>query len=170
MERKSILTAATATTNENDEYLLIAINDGHVEASFSLGLVQGPSVLGTGDTNRRHSVLLRSTVNVTDGVWHQVRFTREGQIGRLTVDNETAVTTADGGDSTKMNTDGPIWIGGCDKHLIPFGAHDQQQGFQGCLRRLRIGSKRIDMVRDGQLMLMVDTGDHRATPVSFCGV
>jgi Laminin G domain len=48
-----------------DDYLVIAVVRGHVEAGYNLGK-QGPSNLFS----------VRSTVYVSDGEWHTVVFTR----------------------------------------------------------------------------------------------
>jgi hypothetical protein len=124
-------------TSVTADYLALALNDGHPEVSFNLGKERPIDLL-----------VLVSRINVTDGQWHTLLFTREKRIAHLSVDQETpSVTATSSPAATTLDTDGSLWIGG--HWSPPRGLPDAYyRGFDGCIEYVRVNDQPLDLVDD----------------------
>ncbi len=91
---------------------------------------------------------------VDDGRWHKLRVMRKRQVGILQVDEErpsrgrSLAGGGGGGGASVLNTDGKVWVGG--KRSLPAGLPKEYYGgFRGCVRRVRIFKRRLDLLRSG---------------------
>ncbi len=90
---------------------------------------------------------------VDDGRWHKLRVMRKRQVGILQVDKDRpsrgrSLAGGGGGGASVLNTDGKVWVGG--KRSLPAGLPKEYYGgFRGCVRRVRIFKRRLDLLRSG---------------------
>eukprot|EP00094_Tigriopus_californicus_P000322 TCALIF_00311-PA protein Name:"Similar to Agrn Agrin (Mus musculus)" AED:0.20 eAED:0.20 QI:0/0.36/0.34/0.86/1/1/23/48/1678 len=118
------------------DYLALAIANGFPELSFRLG------------KHEADAFTIRAKKRVDDGKWHKIRVFRKRRIGVLQIDDDKPVRGRAEKGASVLNTDGKVWIGG--KLTIPFGLPIQYyQGFQGCIKKIKIFRKRLDLIRDG---------------------
>ncbi|XP_076328006.1 agrin-like isoform X3 [Tachypleus tridentatus] len=113
------------------DFVSLAVKDGYVIFRYDLG--SGP-------------VELRSTQRLQPGKFHRVVAKRYLQEGVLTVEGQEAVTGSSEGSLKSLDLDENLFIG-----YIPttnkkvFSNVGVSMGLVGCIRRLHIGRKRIDL-------------------------
>lgn len=118
------------------DYLALAIVNGFPELTFRLG------------KHEADTFTIRAKKRVDNGKWHKIRVIRKRRIGVLQIDDDKPVRGRAEKGASVLNTDGKVWIGG--KLTIPFGLPTHYyQGFQGCIKKIKIFRKRLDLIRDG---------------------
>ncbi|TMS03660.1 Pikachurin [Larimichthys crocea] len=87
----------------------------------------------------------------TDGKWHRVKAVRDGQSGKLTVDDYGAKTGRSGGKMRQLNINGPLYVGGMKEIAL----HTNRQyigGLVGCVSHFTLST-------DYHLALVEDAAD-----------
>ncbi|GFO16216.1 agrin [Plakobranchus ocellatus] len=131
------------------DYLLLALDSGHVIFSYNLG---GQRV--------GQLFIIRSNVNVMDDDWHIVRVIRRKREGTLQVDDEDPVVSVSESGTQQLDTDGLLWLGG--RNNVPFGL-PITQNLYGCISEVQINGQSLHLVKDK----MPDTMSE-STAFTFC--
>ncbi|KAI4892118.1 hypothetical protein NFI96_017894 [Prochilodus magdalenae] len=122
------------TMRPNSDYMFLALHGGAVVFSYNLG--SGTNTL---------------TVNGSfiDGRWHRVKAVRDGQMGKLSVDNSTTKVGRSPGRMRQVNTGGALYVGGLKEASLhkPY-----LHGLVGCISHLTLST-------DYHLGLMEDASD-----------
>ncbi|KAK3867252.1 hypothetical protein Pcinc_027284 [Petrolisthes cinctipes] len=134
-------------TNEPDG--LIMFNSGAMAAQgdfFALELLEGHLFLhlNLGSGSRRIKATNR---RVDDGWWHEVTLNRDGQAGRITVD-EGANDFTMPGESHRLDLDGALYVGGVSAGIVvppEVWAGRLGKGYVGCMRDLVINGLPSDL-------------------------
>ncbi|RUS83809.1 hypothetical protein EGW08_008421, partial [Elysia chlorotica] len=144
-----VLLLQTGGDTVASDYLLVALDAGHVIFSYNLGK-QGPGNLH----------IIRSEVNVMDGDWHTVRVMRNKRDGTIQVDKESPVTALSEEGTQQLDTDGYLWLGG--RNNLPWGL-PVKQGLQGCVSEVKINGQSLHLVTDKMPDAMTES-----TSFTFC--
>ncbi|KAI2665010.1 Pikachurin [Labeo rohita] len=86
----------------NSDYLSLGLQDGALIFSYNLG-------------SGAATVVINGTFS--DGKWHRVKAVRDGQSGKLTVDDYGAKTGRSPGKMRQLNINGDLYIVGCISHF-----------------------------------------------------
>uniref|UniRef100_A0A674N4X7 EGF like, fibronectin type III and laminin G domains n=1 Tax=Takifugu rubripes TaxID=31033 RepID=A0A674N4X7_TAKRU len=125
----------------NSDFLSMGLQDGALIFSYNLG---------SGAAN----IAVNGTFN--DGKWHRVKAVRDGQSGKLTVDDYGAKTGRSPGKMRQLNINGPLYIGwGVDELSIEISLHTNRQysgGLVGCVSHFTLST-------DYHLALVEDAAD-----------
>ncbi|XP_063051758.1 pikachurin [Engraulis encrasicolus] len=117
----------------NSDYLSLGLQDGALVFSYNLG--SGPT-----------SVVLNGTFN--DGRWHRVKAVRDGQFGKLTVDDYGAKTGRSPGKMRQLNINGLLFVGGM-KEIALQTNRQYMHGLVGCVSHFTLSTDyHIAMVED----------------------
>ncbi|KAM9840767.1 laminin subunit alpha-4 [Aulostomus maculatus] len=131
--------------------LIFYVSDVHEDNLMALLLVHGQLVYTFNVGNQR--VRIRSEEKYNDGAWHDVIFTRDGNVGRLVIDGLTVQEDQAPGVNVSWQVSSPLYFGG-----VPPGRaqtliqRNSAFSYSGCLRNLQL---------DGQ---------HLSTPAETFGV
>ncbi|XP_068594933.1 pikachurin [Brachionichthys hirsutus] len=120
----------------NSDYLSMGLQDGALVFSYNLG-------------SGAASITVNGTFN--DGKWHKVKAVRDGQSGKLTVDDYGAKTGRSTGKMRQLNINGPLYIGGMKEVAL----HTNRQyigGLVGCVSHFTLST-------DYHLALVEDAAD-----------
>ncbi|CAL8249334.1 unnamed protein product [Merluccius merluccius] len=120
----------------NSDFLSMGLQDGALIFSYNLG---------SGAAN----VIVNGSFG--DGRWHRVKAVRDGQSGKLTVDDYGAKTGRSPGKMRQLNVNGPLYVGGMKEVAL----HTNRQhvgGLVGCISHLTLST-------DFHLGLVEDAGD-----------
>ncbi|XP_034547111.1 pikachurin isoform X3 [Notolabrus celidotus] len=120
----------------NSDFLSMGLQDGALIFSFNLG---------SGAAN----IAVNGTFN--DGKWHRVKAVRDGQSGKLTVDDYGAKTGRSLGKMRQLNINGPLYVGGMKEIAL----HTNRQyigGLVGCVSHFTLST-------DYHLALVEDAAD-----------
>ncbi|XP_008334908.1 pikachurin [Cynoglossus semilaevis] len=120
----------------NSDFLSMGLQDGALIFSYNLG---------SGAAN----IVVNGTFN--DGKWHRVKAAREGQSGKLTVDDYGAKTGRSPGKMRQLNINGPLYVGG----MTEIALHTNRQyigGLVGCVSHFTLST-------DYHLALVEDAAD-----------
>uniref|UniRef100_A0A7N8WXA9 EGF like, fibronectin type III and laminin G domains n=1 Tax=Mastacembelus armatus TaxID=205130 RepID=A0A7N8WXA9_9TELE len=120
----------------NSDFLSMGLQDGALIFSYNLG---------SGATN----IVVNGTFS--DGKWHRVKAVRDGQSGKLTVDDYGAKTGRSPGKMRQLNINGPLYVGGMKEIAL----HTNRQyigGLVGCVSHLTLST-------DYHLALVEDAAD-----------
>uniref|UniRef100_A0AAQ5YQR5 EGF like, fibronectin type III and laminin G domains n=1 Tax=Amphiprion ocellaris TaxID=80972 RepID=A0AAQ5YQR5_AMPOC len=120
----------------NSDFLSLGLQDGALIFSYNLG---------SGVAN----VVVNGTFS--DGKWHRVKAVRDGQSGKLTVDDYGAKTGRSPGKMRQLNINGPLYVGGMKEIAL----HTNRQyigGLVGCVSHLTLST-------DYHLALVEDAAD-----------
>ncbi|XP_068168050.1 pikachurin isoform X2 [Antennarius striatus] len=120
----------------NSDYLSLGLQDDALIFSYNLG---------SGAVN----IAVNGTFN--DGKWHKVKAVRDGQSGKLTVDDYGAKTGRSAGKMRQLNINGPLYIGGMKEVAL----HTNRQyigGLVGCVSHFTLST-------DYHLALVEDAAD-----------
>ncbi|KAM9857833.1 pikachurin isoform 2-T2 [Aulostomus maculatus] len=117
----------------NSDFLSMGLQDGALIFSFNLG--SGPA-----------SIVVNGTFS--DGKWHRVKAVRDGQSGKLTVDDYGAKTGRSTGKMRQLNINGPLYIGGMKEIAL----HTNRQyigGLVGCVSHFTLSTDyHVSLVED----------------------
>ncbi|XP_047446886.1 pikachurin isoform X2 [Mugil cephalus] len=120
----------------NSDFLSMGLQDGALIFSYNLG---------SGAAN----VVVNGTFS--DGKWHRVKAVRDGQSGKLTVDDYGAKTGRSPGMMRQLNINGPLYVGGMKEIAL----HTNRQyigGLVGCVSHFTLST-------DYHLALVEDATD-----------
>ncbi|KAK5871117.1 hypothetical protein PBY51_004015 [Eleginops maclovinus] len=120
----------------NSDFMSIGLQDGALIFSYNLG---------SGSVN----IAVNGTF--TDGKWHRVKAVRDGQSGKLTVDDYGAKTGRSSGKMRQLNINGPLYVGGMKEIAL----HTNRQyigGLVGCVSHFTLST-------DYHLALVEDAAD-----------
>uniref|UniRef100_A0A8D3DE99 Pikachurin n=1 Tax=Scophthalmus maximus TaxID=52904 RepID=A0A8D3DE99_SCOMX len=120
----------------NSDFLSMGLQDGALIFSYNLG---------SGVAN----IVVNGTFS--DGKWHRVKAVRDGQSGKLTVDDYGAKTGRSPGKMRQLNINGPLYVGGMKEIAL----HTNRQyigGLVGCVSHLTLST-------DYHLALVEDAAD-----------
>lgn len=112
------------------DFFSVALSNGIVQFRFNCGS-------GTG--------LIQSKSAVTMDTWHVVKIQREDLTGSLKVDEEESVHGRSKGTYTKLSLRQPLYLGGHPKLANLHSKTAVNTGFEGCVERLVINGKNIDL-------------------------
>ncbi|XP_045116786.1 neurexin-1-like isoform X2 [Portunus trituberculatus] len=115
------------------DFFAVELMEGHLYLHLSLG----SGLRKVKATNRR----------IDDGWWHEVTLNRDGQVGRITVD-EGANDFTTPGDSHRLNLDGALYVGGVSTGVeVPPEVWSGRLGlgYVGCMRDLVINGLAADL-------------------------
>ncbi|KAF7200402.1 pikachurin isoform X1 [Nothobranchius furzeri] len=120
----------------NSDFLSMGLQDGALIFSYNLG-----------------SGVANITVNGTfsDGKWHRVKAVRDGQSGKLTVDDYGAKTGRSPGMMRQLNINGPLYVGGM-KEIALHTSRQYVGGLVGCVSHFTLST-------DYHLALVEDASD-----------
>ncbi|XP_077601111.1 pikachurin-like [Stigmatopora nigra] len=108
----------------NSDFLSVGLQGGALIFSYNLGSgVANIAVNGT----------------FTDGKWHRVKAVRDGQSGKLTVDDYGAKTGRSPGKMRQLNINGPLYVGGMKEIAL----HTNRQyvgGLLGCVSHFTLST------------------------------
>ncbi|XP_056449370.1 pikachurin [Gadus chalcogrammus] len=108
----------------NSDFLSMGLQDGALIFSYNLG---------SGSAN----VVVNGSFG--DGRWHRVKAVRDGQSGKLTVDDYGAKTGRSPGKMRQLNINGPLYVGGMKEVAL----HTNRQhvgGLVGCISHLTLST------------------------------
>nr|XP_057927410.1 pikachurin isoform X2 [Doryrhamphus excisus] len=108
----------------NSDFLSMGLQDGALIFSYNLG---------SGPTN----VVVNGTFS--DGKWHRVKAVRDGQSGKLTVDDYGVKTGRSPGKMRQLNINGPLYVGGMKEIAL----HTNRQyvgGLLGCVSHFTLST------------------------------
>uniref|UniRef100_A0A3P9HFD4 EGF like, fibronectin type III and laminin G domains n=1 Tax=Oryzias latipes TaxID=8090 RepID=A0A3P9HFD4_ORYLA len=120
----------------NSDFLSMGLQDGNIVFSYNLG--SGVA-----------SIVVNGTFS--DGKWHKVKAVRDGQSGKLTVDDYGAKTGRSPGKMRQLNINGPLYVGGMKEIAL----HTNRQyfgGLVGCVSHFTLST-------DYHLALVEDAAD-----------
>uniref|UniRef100_A0A3Q4GWL1 EGF like, fibronectin type III and laminin G domains n=1 Tax=Neolamprologus brichardi TaxID=32507 RepID=A0A3Q4GWL1_NEOBR len=120
----------------NSDFLSMGLQDGALIFSYNLG---------SGVAN----IVINGTFS--DGKWHRVKAVRDGQSGKLTVDDYGAKTGRAPGKMRQLNINGPLYVGGMKEIAL----HTNRQyigGLVGCVSHFTLST-------DYHLALVEDAAD-----------
>ncbi|KAI1900209.1 hypothetical protein AGOR_G00047650 [Albula goreensis] len=120
----------------NSDFLSMGLQDGALIFSYNLG-----SGVGT--------VMVNGTFS--DGRWHRVKAVRDGQSGKLTVDDYGAKTGKSPGKMRQLNTNGVLYVGGM-KEIALHTNRQYMRGLVGCISHFTLST-------DYHLSLVEDAAD-----------
>ncbi|KAG7481508.1 hypothetical protein MATL_G00067440 [Megalops atlanticus] len=117
----------------NSDFLSLGLQDGALIFSYNLG-----SGVGT--------VMVNGTFS--DGRWHRVKAVRDGQSGKLTVDDYGAKTSKSPGKMRQLNTNGVLYVGGM-KEIVLHTNRQYMRGLVGCISHFTLSTDyHIALVED----------------------
>ncbi|XP_032372298.1 pikachurin isoform X2 [Etheostoma spectabile] len=117
----------------NSDFLSMGLQDGALIFSYNLG--SGAANIAVNGT-------------FIDGKWHRVKAVRDGQSGKLTVDDYGAKTGRSPGKMRQLNINGPLYVGGMKEIAL----HTNRQyigGLVGCVSHFTLSTDyHIALVED----------------------
>lgn len=120
----------------NSDFLSMGLQDGALIFSYNLG--SGPV-----------TVIVNGTFS--DGRWHRVKAVRDGQSGKLTVDDYGAKTGRSPGKMRQLNINSPLFVGGM-KEIALHTNRQYMRGLVGCISHFTLST-------DYHLALVEDAAD-----------
>nr|XP_055054307.1 pikachurin isoform X1 [Misgurnus anguillicaudatus] len=108
----------------NSDYLSLGLHDGALIFSYNLG--SGVA-----------SVIVNGTFS--DSRWHRVKAVRDGQSGKLTVDDYGAKTAKSPGKMRQLNINGDLYIGGM-KEIALHTNRQYMRGLVGCISHVTLAT------------------------------
>uniref|UniRef100_A0A3B4VHG4 EGF like, fibronectin type III and laminin G domains n=1 Tax=Seriola dumerili TaxID=41447 RepID=A0A3B4VHG4_SERDU len=120
----------------NSDFLSMGLQDGALIFSYNLG---------SGAAN----IVVNGTFS--DGKWHRVKAVRDGQSGKLTVDDYGAKTGRSPGKMRQLNINGPLYVGGM-KEIALHTNRQYNGGLVGCVSHFTLST-------DYHLALVEDAAD-----------
>ncbi|KAM9360430.1 pikachurin isoform 2-T2 [Symphorus nematophorus] len=120
----------------NSDFLSMGLQDGALIFSYNLG--SGAASIAVNGT-------------FSDGKWHRVKAVRDGQSGKLTVDDYGAKTGRSPGKMRQLNINGPLYVGGM-KEIALHTNRQYMGGLVGCVSHFTLST-------DYHLSLVEDAAD-----------
>ncbi|XP_017794098.1 PREDICTED: basement membrane-specific heparan sulfate proteoglycan core protein isoform X2 [Habropoda laboriosa] len=117
----------------NDDFILLSLVGGYPQFSFDLG--SGPAII-------------RAEKPVTLSEWHTIKLQRNRKEGTMLVDGEGPYKGIAAGRKQKLDLKARLFIGGVPSDYIINKYAEVNSGFVGCISRLVIGEKEMDLIGD----------------------
>ncbi|XP_035381867.1 pikachurin [Electrophorus electricus] len=108
----------------NSDYLALGLQNGSLIFSYNLG--SGSAVVEFNGT-------------FSDGKWHRVKAVREGQFGKLTVDDYGSKTGRSAGKMRQLNISGVLYVGGM-KEIALHTSRQYLGGLVGCISHFTLST------------------------------
>ncbi|KAM6958773.1 pikachurin [Aplochiton taeniatus] len=108
----------------NSDFLSMGLQDGALIFSYNLG---------SGVAN----IIVNGTFG--DGRWHRIKAVRDGQSGKVTVDDYGAKTGRSPGKMRQLNINGPLYVGGM-KEIALHSNRQYMRGLVGCVSHLTLST------------------------------
>ncbi|XP_017793774.1 PREDICTED: neurexin-1a-like [Habropoda laboriosa] len=137
-------------TNEANGLIMYSRSGAHTRQDLFAFEIFGGHLYLHADLGSGPVKVKSSKQRVDDGTWHDVAFRRVERDGRVTVDGST-VEFRTPGDSTQLDLDGLLYIGGVGAPFAPLTVPPVlwtgalRQGYVGCMRDLVINGLPIDI-------------------------
>uniref|UniRef100_A0A8C3VUA4 Pikachurin n=1 Tax=Catagonus wagneri TaxID=51154 RepID=A0A8C3VUA4_9CETA len=117
----------------NSDFISLGLRDGALVFSYNLG--SGVA-----------SIMVNGSFN--DGRWHRVKAVRDGQSGRITVDDYGARTGKSPGMMRQLNINGALYVGGM-KEIALHTNRQYMRGLVGCISHFTLSTDyHISLVED----------------------
>ncbi|XP_066509779.1 pikachurin-like [Hoplias malabaricus] len=117
----------------NSDFLSLGLQNGALAFSYNLG--SGSAV-----------IIINGTFS--DGKWHRVKAVRDGQFGKLTVDDYGAKTGRSPGKMRQLNINGDLYVGGM-KEIALYTSRKYVAGFLGCISHFTLSTDfHVSLVED----------------------
>ncbi|XP_076973127.1 pikachurin isoform X2 [Tamandua tetradactyla] len=117
----------------NSDFISLGLRDGALVFSYNLG--SGVA-----------SIMVNGSFN--DGRWHRVKAVRDGQSGKITVDDYGARTGKSPGMMRQLNINGPLYVGGM-KEIALHTNRQYMRGLVGCISHFTLSTDyHISLVED----------------------
>ncbi|XP_038661858.1 pikachurin isoform X3 [Scyliorhinus canicula] len=128
-----LLWRGDSTMRLNSDFISLGLQDGALVFSYNLGS-------GTA------SIMVNGSFH--DDRWHRVKAVRDGQSGKLTVDDYGAKTGKSPGMMRQLNINGPLYVGGM-KEIALHTNRQYMRGFVGCISHFTLSTDyHISLVDD----------------------
>ncbi|XP_007487500.1 pikachurin isoform X4 [Monodelphis domestica] len=124
---------------------------------FSLGLQDGALVFSYNLGSGVASIVVNGSFN--DGRWHRVKAVRDGQSGKITVDDYGARTGKSPGMMRQLNINGDLYVGGM-KEIALHTNRQYMRGLVGCISHFTLST-------DYHISLVEDAADGKN--INTCG-
>ncbi|XP_069897165.1 pikachurin isoform X1 [Dipodomys merriami] len=128
----------------NSDFISLGLRDGALVFSYNLG--SGVA-----------SIMVNGSFN--DGRWHRVKAVRDGQSGKITVDDYGARTGKSPGMMRQLNINGPLYVGGV-KEIALHTNRQYLRGLVGCISHFTLST-------DYHVSLVEDAADGKN--INTCG-
>ncbi|KAJ7335041.1 hypothetical protein JRQ81_012982 [Phrynocephalus forsythii] len=128
----------------NSDFISLGLQDGALVFSYNLG-----SGIAT--------IVVNGSFN--DGRWHRVKAVRDGQSGKITVDDYGARTGKSPGMMRQLNINGDLYVGGM-KEIALHTNRQYMRGLVGCISHLTLST-------DYHVSLVEDAADGKN--INTCG-
>ncbi|XP_041041451.1 pikachurin [Carcharodon carcharias] len=139
-----LLWRGDSTMRLNSDFISLGLQDGALVFSYNLGS-------GTVD------IMVNGSFH--DDRWHRVKAVRDGQSGKLTVDDYGAKTGKSPGMMRQLNFNGPLYVGGM-KEIALHTNRQYMRGFVGCISHFTLST-------DYHISLVEDAADGKN--INTCG-
>ncbi|XP_041487060.1 pikachurin isoform X1 [Microtus oregoni] len=117
----------------NSDFISLGLQDGALVFSYNLGSGVASIVVNG---------------SFSDGRWHRVKAVRDGQSGKMTVDDYGARTGKSPGMMRQLNINGPLYVGGM-KEIALHTNRQYMQGLVGCISHFTLSTDyHISLVED----------------------
>ncbi|XP_049995021.1 pikachurin isoform X3 [Alexandromys fortis] len=117
----------------NSDFISLGLRDGALVFSYNLGSGVASIVVNG---------------SFSDGRWHRVKAVRDGQSGKMTVDDYGARTGKSPGTMRQLNINGPLYVGGM-KEIALHTNRQYMQGLVGCISHFTLSTDyHISLVED----------------------
>lgn len=117
----------------NSDFIALGLRDGALVFSYNLG--SGVA-----------SIMVNGSFN--DGRWHRVKAVRDGQSGKITVDDYGARTGKSPGMMRQLNINGVLYVGGM-KEIALHTSRQYMRGLVGCISHFTLSTDyHVSLVED----------------------
>ncbi|XP_036405732.1 laminin subunit alpha-4 [Megalops cyprinoides] len=115
-----------------DNYMALFLAHGKLVYTFNIG---------------SHKIRIKSQEKYNDGAWHNVIFTRDGNVGRLIIDGLKVLEDRSPGGNSSWHVSSPLYLGG-----VPPGRAQRNiqrnsvYSFTGCVKNAQLNGQRLSSV------------------------
>ncbi|XP_045422437.1 pikachurin isoform X2 [Lemur catta] len=128
-----LLWRGDSSMRPNSDFISLGLRDGALVFSYNLG--SGVA-----------SIMVNGSFN--DGRWHRVKAVRDGQSGKITVDDYGARTGKSPGTMRQLNLSGPLYVGGM-KEIALHTNRQYMRGLVGCISHFTLSTDyHVSLVED----------------------
>ncbi|RLU19726.1 hypothetical protein DMN91_008283 [Ooceraea biroi] len=121
------------SSHGDGDFIVLSLVNGYPQFKFNLG--SGPAVI-------------RADRPVTLSEWHTIKIQRNRKEGTMLVDGEGPYKTVAVGRRQGLDLKEPLYIGGVPSYSKINDQAEATTGFVGCISRLVIGEKQVDLTGD----------------------
>ncbi|XP_011640582.1 basement membrane-specific heparan sulfate proteoglycan core protein isoform X5 [Pogonomyrmex barbatus] len=117
----------------NGDFIVLSLANGYPQFKFNLG--SGPAVI-------------RADKHITLSEWHTIKIQRNRKEGTMLVDGEGPYKVVALGRRQGLDLKEPLYIGGVPSYNRINEQAEASSGFVGCISRLVLGEKQVDLIGD----------------------